>query len=241
MSRVKLIIENLTGVMPRSEMELAGSIEKQILLDANEDIYKELYFFGDKTNKKIKDINSAIYVENYRIEGENIFAKRFNFFISVYNEEFFKEIVVGALKLKEFSYKKFKFKVVKVEFIELKKIEEDYALFKTMSPLIIKNKEGKFLDIEDENYEELLNYIVNISLENIRGTGLKKRLKFVPMEMKKIVLKEKLREFTAREFFYINAYKGQFLLRGDRDDLRAIYKIGLGYRRSMAAGMIEVI
>lgn len=241
MSRVKIVVENITGVMPKSHMELAVSIEKQILLNANEELYKELYFFGENTNKRIKDINSAIYVEDYRIEGENIFAKRFNFFISVYNEGFFKEIVIGALKLKEFNYKEFKFKVVKVEFIELKKIEKDYALFKTMSPLIIKNKEGKFLDIEDENYEEALNYIVNLALENIRGIGLKKPLKFVPIEMRKIVLKEQLREFKARKFFYINAYKGKFLLRGDRDDLIAIYKIGLGYRRSMAAGMIELI
>ncbi len=54
-----------------------------------------------------------------------------------------------------------------------------------MSPIIVKNKEGKYLDVEDSNYIECLNYIANLTLESIRGSGLRKPLEFIPLNFKK--------------------------------------------------------
>ncbi len=78
-----------------------------------------------------------------------------------------------------------------------------------MSPIIVKNKEGKYLDVEDSNYIECLNYIANLTLESIRGSGLRKPLNLYLLTSKR-VLKEKIRGFKVREYYYINAYAGTF-------------------------------
>lgn len=44
-----------------------------------------------------------------------------------------------------------------------------------------------------------------------------------------------------RQYFYINAYKGEFILRGDKEDLNVIYKMGVGNRRSQAKGMVDIV
>ncbi|MGO0807310.1 hypothetical protein ACTPEF_25930, partial [Clostridioides difficile] len=40
---------------------------------------------------------------------------------------------------------------------------------------------SKYLDVEDSNYIECLNYIANLTLESIRGSGLRKPLEFIPI------------------------------------------------------------
>lgn len=241
MGRLKLHIEALDNKIPSSYGEFAVSIEKMIITKYSEEFFHSLYKYGDRSNKRIKDINSAIYVEDFLKDKDILKAKKFNFYLSSYNEEFFQKLVYGALKLRDFSYKEFRFKVLRVELLEERKINNDYVLLKTMSPLVVRNKLGKFLNIEDEEYEKVLNYIVNIELITIRGYGLAKPLKFIPLNMKKVVLKEKIRDFTVRQYFYINAYKGEFILRGDKEDLNVIYKMGVGNRRSQAKGMVDIV
>ncbi|EGT5161846.1 CRISPR-associated endoribonuclease Cas6, partial [Clostridioides difficile] len=85
------------------------------------------------------------------------------------------------------------------------------------------------------------NYIANLTLESIRGSGLRKPLEFIPLNFKKRVLKEKIRGFKVREFYYINAYAGTFFLKGDMEDLNALYKMGIGYRRTENAGMVDIL
>lgn len=240
MGRLRLNIEALDGKVPNSYGEFAVSIEKMIVTKYSEELFHSLYEYGNRSNKRIKDINSAIYVEDFLKDKDILKAKKFNFYLSSYNEEFFQKLVLGALKLKEFSYKELRFKILRVELIEEREINNDYALLKTMSPLVIRNKSGKFLNIEDEEYEEVLNYIANIELTTIRGNGLAKPLKFIPLNMKKVVLKEEIRNFTVGKYFYINAYKGEFILRGNKEDLNAIYKMGIGNRRSQAKGMVDI-
>ena len=81
-------------------------------------------------------------------------------------------------------------------------------------------------------------------LNNYRGYGLKRELSFESLDMKKVVVKEPLRDFkkvTNREYQYVNAFKGKFELIGDIEDLNDIYKLGIGFKRGQAFGNLDVV
>ncbi|POO85228.1 CRISPR-associated endoribonuclease Cas6, partial [Clostridium sp. 3-3] len=146
---------------------------------------------------------------------------------------------------KEFVYKdKYKLNIGKVVSLKEKNIASSEVVFKTMSPIAVRNKNGEFLDVKNNNYEQELNYITNEVLKSCRGTGLKEKLKFEPVMMKKRVIKEKISKVsktTNKNIFYITGYEGIFKLTGNKDDLNMIYKLGLGFRRSSGCGCLEIV
>lgn len=228
--------------LPQSQGFLSVSLLKEIIKTIDEGKCEELFYYkGDKKNKKIKDLNTSIYIENFKLEEEELLIGGDVIInIGFYSDDMLYYIYNGALGLKEFRYKDYLLKIKKIKFTKEKNINEDRAIFKTMSPLVIRNKEGRYLSIEDEEYEEALNYIADLTLKNVRGSGLNKRLKFNPIKMKRKVVKEKPAGFNG-ENYYINAYHGVFELLGAKQDLIDIYKTGLGYRRSEFKGMLDVV
>lgn len=242
MGRIAIFMEAYQGVIPKDNSMLSVSFIKEILNSIDKDFTSNLFSYEGGSNKKIKDINTAIYIPKFKdnkdtliVQGDIIFN------ISFYNDSMYYYLYNGALKIKEFRYKDYIFKVkriaVKIEEI----IKEEGVIFKTLSPIIIKNKEGQYLDIDSPEYVENLNYICDLTLKSIRGYGLLKPLQFTVLNLKKKVLKEKLRNFNEREYYYINAYTGTFFLKGSIEDLRALYKTGIGYRRTQNAGLVEIL
>lgn len=153
----------------------------------------------------------------------------------------FSKLYNGILKVKELEYKGYRFKIKNIKIYKEYEIKENGVIFKIMFFIIVKNKEGKYLDVEDLNYIECLNYIVNLILESVRGSGFRKLLEFIFFNFKKRVLKEKICGFKVREFYYINVYVGIFFLKGDMEDLNVLYKMGIGYRRMENVGMVDIL
>ena len=154
------------------------------------------------------------------------------------------KIYNGFVKKKQYKYKEYELKKIRVDLVKEKKITKEQVIFKTLSPICVKNKEGKFLDIDDNEYLKELNYVTNMILNNYRGYGLKRELSFESLDMKKVVVKEPLRDFkkvTNREYQYVNAFKGKFELIGDIEDLNDIYKLGIGFKRGQAFGNLDVV
>ncbi|MCC0781568.1 CRISPR-associated endoribonuclease Cas6 [Clostridioides sp. ES-S-0108-01] len=244
MSRISIFMESCNGKFPNENSMLSVSFIKNILNAENKDFAKSIFNYGEegKNNKQIKDINTAIYIPNLiRSKNELLVDGDIIFNISFYNYSMFSKLYNGILKVKELEYKGYRFKIKNIKIHKEHEIKENGVIFKTMSPIIVKNKEGKYLDVEDSNYIECLNYIANLTLESIRGRGLIKPLEFIPLNFKKRVLKEKIRGFKEREYYYINAYAGTFFLKGDVKDLNALYKMGIGYRRTENAGMVDIL
>ncbi|MPN29686.1 hypothetical protein SDC9_177139 [bioreactor metagenome] len=133
---------------------------------------------------------------------------------------------------------------IKVSLVKESDIDSEEVVFNTLSPICIKDDIGKFLDIDSDNYVGELNYITDMVLKNYRGYGLKKELKFENISLKKIVVKEPMREFkqiTNREYQFVNSYRGKFILRGDSEDLNDIYRLGIGFKRGQGFGNIEAV
>ena len=114
---------------------------------------------------------------------------------------------------------------------------------KTLSPIFIRDRAGKAIDINDSKFQEVLNYICNLYIKNYRGDGLRQELKISPINMRKVVIKEEItgfKEITGKEFIYIDSYKGLFNLEGDISDLQILLEAGIGFRRSEGLGLIDL-
>lgn len=221
------------------------SLIKSLLSNYSEEYYNEIYTYKNGKNKKSKNFTFSIFMRDFKKENEVFLTEEVVLNISSPDKKLMVYLYNSLLKMRDYEYEN-KFKIYKntVKIVNHKNIENDYCMFKTMSPIVIKNKEGKFLDIDSPEYLKSLNYIVNQSLINYRERGLSRKIEFIPIDLKKVVVKEKIASFTektGKEYMLINSCSGVFILKGDKEDLNDIYKLGIGFRRSQCFGMIDLV
>ncbi|MBL4931898.1 CRISPR-associated endoribonuclease Cas6 [Clostridium paridis] len=242
--RVQITI--YTECIPLAYRMMFVSLIKNSLEKSNSSYFNELYNFEDKKSKKIKPFTFSTYLEDYEMGKEEIKIKgKVNLTISTPDTELFINIYNGLVNISQYTYNnKFKLTIGKIILLKESWINSEKVTFKSLSPIVVKDKDGNFLRVEDERYVNELNYISNLSLKTYRGYGLKRPLEFIPVKYEKVVVKEKISSFTEitkKDVFYITGYKGTFRLSGDKEDLRLLYSLGIGYRRSQGFGNLEVI
>lgn len=242
---MRLSCEYNTEEIPVSQMFMV-SIVKEALKRTDKEFYEELYTYdGDRSNKRSKNYCSALFLKDFERKKDVIkINDRVIFNFSTPDYEFGVNLYNGLLDVNEFQYKDYEFNKIRINLLQEKEIKDSRVRFKTLSPICIKDKNNRFLDLDDKNYDRELNYIVNEVLKNYRGTGLQKELKFNPVNMQKVVVKQKIEKFTqntGRPYYYVNSFKGSFELEGAVEDLGDIYQLGIGFNRSQGFGMLEVI
>ncbi|MGN2370732.1 CRISPR-associated endoribonuclease Cas6 [Clostridium cagae] len=242
---MRLLIEIKTKKIPLNYNYLILSLIKNNLSRENQILFKKLYE-DDSYEFRTKPFTFALKLENFKIDNDEVTLEERAILTISTNDYVIGSVFYNSLlNSKEFSYQnKYKLQIGKVNILNEKKINSTEVVFKTLSPVTIKDKYGRFLDIKDSNYGQELNYITNEVLKAQRGIGLMEEIKFEPVLMKKRVIKEKISkvsEKTNKEIFYITAYEGIFKLTGNKEDLNCIYKLGLGFRRSSGLGCLEIV
>lgn len=242
---MRMKVEFKTDKLPIAYNTLFMSVIKEAIKKSSEEYYNSLYFYEDKNNKKTKNFTFSVYVKGYDIENENFIVKdKVILNISTPDLELGINLYNGLINYPKFTYKDYELKRIRVDLGKEMNIDSEEAIFNALSPICIKSKNGKFLNIEDSEYIKEFNYISNEALKNYRGYGLKKELNFKNIKLNKVVVKEGLREFrnvTGKQYQYVNGYKGKFKLTGDIEDLNDLYKLGIGFKRAQGFGYIEFI
>lgn len=244
---MRFLINYKIDRLPIAHRMMFVSLLKKALSDYNEELYKELYLYdeGKKKNKKSKDFSLSIHLNNYKREGNEFLLESVSLTISTSDRILGIHLYNALLKLKKYTFKNvYTLEKISSSMLNTKVIKNNHCLFKTKSPLVVKNNENKFLDISDEGFLDELNYMANKMLENFRGYGLRDKLEFIPIDMKKIVVKESIEDFTRvskKEYIHINSSVGVFALKGNIQDLNEIYLLGLGFRRNQGFGMIDIL
>ena len=242
---MRIKIEFDTKIFPRYYNTLGVSLIKEAIKKSSEDYFINLYYYKEKSNKASKNFVFSFFIKNYEINKEDFLVKdRVVLYISTPDLELGLHIYNGIINTKTFKYKDYEMTRLKVSLIKEAEITEEEVVFNTLSPICIKDSNGKFLDIDSDNYVDELNYIADIILKNYRGYGLNKKLEFKNINLKKVVVKESLRQFreiTNRDYQYVNSYKGSFRLKGNNEDLNDIYKLGLSHKRGQGFGNLEVV
>lgn len=243
---MRIIIELNTTKIPLNYNYMILSLIKNNLSKENPMLYEKIYEDNTDYELRTKPFTFAVKLESFKIEDDEVsLEKRVLLTVSTSDYIIGSVIYNSFLKVKDYEYQnKYKLQIGKVNVLKEKNINSNQVVFKTLSALILRNKEGKFLSPDDPNYEKELNYIANKVIKSYRGVGLKEDLKFEPVLMKKRVIKEKISGFeknTGKEIFYITGYDGIFKLTGDKEDLNLIYKMGAGFRRSSGCGCLEIV
>lgn len=242
---MRILVEIKTKEIPLNYNYMLLSLIKNNLEKENPVLFKS-YYEENNYDFRTKPFTYALKLENFKISSEKVsLQERCMLTISTSDYVLGSVIYNSFVNLKEFVYKdQYKLNIGKVTMLKEKNITSGEVVFKTMSPIAVKDKNGKFLNINDDKYNQELNYITDEILKSCRGTGLKEQLKFEPVMMKKRVIKEeisKVSKMTNKNIFYITAYEGIFKMSGNKDDLNLIYKLGLGFRRSSGCGCLEIV
>lgn len=243
--RFKINLNAVDKKIPIGNRFMVCSLIKKAIEIGDTQLFNDMYFYKDKKNKKIKDFSFAIYLKDFKVE-ENYINVQGNISITVSTPNYNLGIAIynGLLKIKTFNFKEYILAVKSVNLVKESKVNTNTIHCKTLSPICMKDRNGKSIDIYDNNFEEALNYITNLYLETYRGYGLRERLKINIVNMKKVVIKEEIQGFkdiTNKQFILINSYKGIFNLSGDISDLQTLLEAGIGYRRSQGFGLIDLI
>lgn len=242
---MRMKIDLAISKLPIAYNTLFMSAIKEAIKASDEAYYEKLYFYEGKNNKATKNMTFSVSIKEYEVNGTDFEIKgRVSLIISTPDLELGLMIYNGMVKKRKFAYKEYEWQRLRVDFIKEKEIGGDEAVFKALSPICIKNKQGAFMELEDPEYVKELNYITNEVLKNYRGYGLKEQLDFKSIGLKKIIVKESIRGFqekTGRQYQCVNAYRGSFVIKGDKKDLNDIYKLGIGFKRAQGFGNLELI
>lgn len=243
--RFKIELNALDKKIPIANRFMICSLIKKAISDGDKDLFNSIYLYEDKRNKKIKDFTFSIYLNDFKITeyyievngkiSVTISTSNYNVGIAIYN---------GLLENKIFTYKDYKLEITKVTLLKESKVTTNSIVCKTLSPIFIRDKEGRAIDINDNSFEETLNYICDLYLKTYREIGLTERIRFSPIDMKKVVIKEEIsgfKEKTGKKYIFIDAYKGLFTLQGNIHELQILLEAGIGFRRSEGFGLIDLI
>ncbi|MCS7202643.1 MAG: CRISPR-associated endoribonuclease Cas6 [Dictyoglomus sp.] len=217
----------------------------------------------EKTNKAPKPFCFAIRFQHDKEEfkkEKNIFYLKspVEFYISSLDINFLVILYNGLINKKLYPYKVgdgIISKIINITLLKEKIIKDNKAIFKTLSPILIEDKnknpllpidsDGDILENTSEKFVYFLrefNYLIDSILKGIRGEGIKERIELRPIKIRKEVIKHRIREKNEEPCLYtFTCFSGVFELSGNPEDLDYLQKIGIGLRRAQGFGMVEVV
>lgn len=233
------------AIIPVSYQFMFASFIKYAISLSKEQKVEELYTFAGKSNKQTKGFTYSVYLHGFKQMGDEITVHdQIKWIISSNDPEFMLYLYNGILAAKIFNYQGYSLKLQNIRFLKEKLPKASATTFSTLSPLAIKNKNGQFLSPQHPEYEAELNYICNLTLLHNRGEGLKQPLEFKNINMKKHVVQlkhEAFKSLNQKSILYVEAYKGLFQLKGNIEDLQFLSVSGIGFKRSIGFGNVQVL
>ncbi|MEO0144385.1 MAG: CRISPR-associated endoribonuclease Cas6 [candidate division WOR-3 bacterium] len=184
---------------------------------------------------------------NFEIE-ENYFVLNSNYLnllVSSPDYEFLAYLYNGLLELKDIELnfsKDIRYSIENVFVLKEVKFFKNVAIFKTLSPILIEDKDDNPILPSDENFEvefnnlhrKIFNYF-NVPYKDVK-------IKF--FNYNKVVIKHtlsKFREKTGKDIMYLTCFNGIFEIQGEPKVIEFLYKKGIGNRTSQGFGMVEVV
>lgn len=180
-----------------------------------------------------------------------------SFYVSSSDYQFMVNLYNGLLKVKEFEFgNKIILKLEKVFLLNEREIRGDEVIFRTNSPVLIEDRDGKPIlpfqissAVSPQSFNDHFNEIHDRILSDLRGVngkkgqGLQRKMEFIPLNLKKQVVKHTIRDFrekTGKPYMTLTTFRGCFTLKGDPRDLQTLYQVGIGLRTGQGFGMVEV-
>jgi CRISPR-associated endoribonuclease Cas6 len=241
--RLEVIFD--TEQLPLHYHFMFTSIIKKAISVISKEKMEELYYFGDKHNKKSKNFTWSIFMEKFK-KDDDVFQIEgsVKWILTSNDHAFLLYLYNGLLSQRAFTYKDFTVKVRNISAKESPVIRSHKCLFRTLSPITVKTKKGDMLSVDDPNFSKEFSYICAKTIENVAGRNIYEPLIFSPKAMKQVVVQLKHDQFQSmnnESILYVKSYNGVFQLEGHPEDLNILSQVGTSFRRSQGFGCIELI
>lgn len=212
------------------------SIIKEMIRTGSEGYYQLLF---NKNKQEMKPFTYATYIRNLSINNNVIHGDRLILTVSSPCYELVMHLMNGSQRLQTFKYKSFTLTLKQKRLLPKPPEFTNVVTFSTASPILIETKNGTPLLAKDATFESEFNYYANLATKEILKRDLHEPIQILKSAMKKVVIKEKLHHFEDKDI-YITANQGMLKLKGNPDDLKFIYDNGIGRRRSLGLGLLDV-
>src|SRR5690625_1271027 len=107
------------------------------------------------------------------------------------------------------------------------------------SHVLNETKDKKILLGNEKGFEKEFNYYAELLSNELYNRNLFESLKIINIATKKVVIKEHLHQDQGRPI-YLTANHGLIQLQGHPEDLKLMYENGLGRRRSLGLGLLNI-
>ncbi len=242
--RIKVEFETKKEELPLELRRKFISYLKSAFEDYNPDIFAALYGGGHAPKAFCFGIYFLPEVVIAK-EGITLSSRRFNIFFAT------QDVLMGVHLINAFMLRRNKWfpladwdnqlKVLTITKVQEHPIMTDTVSFKILSPLVIRDHDeetGKdwYLTFEDEEFEKVWKRNLKSELQNTFGRDVCAdidALQIKPIHLKKTVV--------LNYGIYIPCTIGSFVLEGEKFLLEYFYKAGIGSRRSLGFGCLDLM
>lgn len=216
-------------------MYLLSFIKKTMRL-GDEQLYEDLYGAG----KKPKCLTFSFYMTQFKHVDSEYHMKNATLTFSTSDARVAVAFINGISQTKRFEHPDYPFNIQSIQISNEKSICTNVVKFTTLSPILLEDKQGKPILINDAAYEQELNIVTNKKFESLYGRKLIEPIQIISHNLRKQVIKESNRHADGKTLFY-TAQKGEITLKGHSDDLKLLYMDGILNRSAQGFGTLEVV
>lgn len=228
------------GTIPLQYRYKVYGLIKEAIKQVAPDYYERLFV---QERHEIKPFSFAVFLRNFDIQGDRIHLDDLTITISSPNLEFCVNAINGLRKLKSYKVEDAEWQQTSIRMLKEAVIGSNMVVLRTMSPMLVEDKQGKPVGPHDEGFNEELNYYADLLVQRVAGRSLIRPVQFTPYRMSRVVIKEINRDFARtqpNQSLYYTTYKGVFCLSGHREDLQLLYQTGIG-KRTVFFGLTEYV
>ncbi|MBS4534398.1 CRISPR-associated endoribonuclease Cas6 [Clostridium sp. D2Q-14] len=237
---VELILSNEN--IPKDKNRMILSLLKHVYESYDEDYYKSLY--EDEENKK-KSYTFSLYMPNCKFTREEIIIPDkkivWNFSTDDMNDGIFFYNAVLANRGKAYKIKNNSITINRVNMNKEELITTDYAIYSTMSPIVVRehrgdNKKTWYYSLNEERGKEI--FKENLKYQLLDNFGEKRMLDIEEVDFKVLNNKEvKVKHYGIEVLSNICRIKVQ----AKPYILDYLYKSGAGSRKNAGFGMLDLV
>mgnify|MGYP000019105798 CR=1 FL=1 len=219
------------------------ALEKENVLDYYYNAKKPKPFtFALITNAKISKDKKKFKFFDYELETNYFILKNrsLSLVFSTFDYEFGVYIYNGILRIKEFKFsEEITLYPKRILLLNEPKFDLEEYTFKTISPILIENKEDKPILPYDKNFVLEFN---NFHRKIFESFGLNyKDVEISFLDCRKVLVKHFLKSFkekTNKKYMFLTCFNGIFKIKGSSEVIEFLYKKGIGNRTSQGFGCV---
>ncbi|MDO3413175.1 CRISPR-associated endoribonuclease Cas6 [Saccharibacillus sp. CPCC 101409] len=242
---MRLAVTYEVDSLPVDYRMLMISLVKEALRQADPKYYEKMYIAG---GGKMKPFSTAVYLHRFVYEKDRIKLDAFTLTLSSPDMEFMLHLFNGLQQISEYKTDRTVWRKAQIRMVQETDIVGDRVWFRTLSPILIEDRNGKPLGPEHADYAGEFSYFAEMRIRELTGREPYQTIVMQPGNMRKQIVKERNSVFRQQvnsgqeqHWLYYTAYQGTLKLEGHPEDLKLLYQAGVGKRASQSFGLLEVV